>query len=188
MCYLLSNKSLERRVNMRGKISIVLGVLLVFTLCFTLTSFAEEVLEKERLELIKASRELTEKQNQIYYNKVGLFATNFGAEDGGVNLGGRVEIPFPESQKVKFVTEGIYLNDQKEFSGFLSLKVAPLPGSMVAPYLGGGVGVGQVNYQVFAGVDIWESFFAEAKYINEDDDFEDEDSDLYLATGIQLNF
>ncbi|MFW5991738.1 MAG: hypothetical protein ACOCQN_00930 [Halanaerobiaceae bacterium] len=172
---------------MNGKIGILLGVLLIFILCFTFTAFAAEEEEDERLELIRASRKLTEEQSRIYYNKVGLFATNFGAEDGGVNLGGRIEIPFPESENVKFVTEGIYLNDIKEFSGFLSLKVDPLPESMVAPYLGAGLEVlGQANYQAFAGVDIWDNFFAEAKYINQEGDFGD--SDLYLATGIQLNF
>ncbi len=172
---------------MKGKISVILGVLVIFILCFTFSSFAAEVEDAERVELIRASRELVTEQSRVYYNKIGLFATNFGSVEGEVNLGGRLELPLPDAEKIVFVTEGIYLENQKDFSGFVSLKIDPLPASVIAPYFGGGAEVtAQANYQVFAGLDIWDNFFMEGKYINEEGEFTD--SNFYLATGFQLNF
>ncbi len=177
---------MERRVNMKGKITIVLAILVVFVLCFNISSLAAEVQDEERLELIKASRELTEKQKQVYFKKLGLFATDFGSEGGEFNMGGKLELPLPES-KLVFVTEGIYLKNIDNISCFVSMKVDPLADKFLAPYFGGGVEVTPyANYQAFVGLDIAKNFYVEAKYI--DDDESEDDKDIYLSTGFQLNF
>ncbi len=160
---------------------------LIFMLVLTTVS-AQAQSEEERLRLIRASQQLLEaEEEEIFSNKFGVFVTTYGTRGTAVNPGARLEIVLPVIQQLSFMMEGIYFQATGSGAGFVSLKAAPLAGRNISPYLGvGGEVTDQAEYQLFAGLEISDSLFLEAKYINEAGDFED--SEFSFATGYQLSF
>ncbi len=167
----------------KGLITSLLAVVLVIGILSTAAA-GEDL--AERMRLIEASRQLMEAQEAPPRVRVGLLVTNYGTE-GEVNLGGKVELLIPQRETASLILEGIYLEEEGALSGLLSLKFSPRLGHTVAPYVGlGGVVTEDADYQLFAGVDIAEYFFLEAKGINEGRNILE--TDLYLSAGFQMNF
>ena len=166
------------------KISVFL-VIIIFL--FTISALAEDEQLKDRLALIQASQNLNVKEESISENRLGIFLTEFGANEGEVSIGGNLEISLFKQHTARMLSEIIYLKDKETLAGFLSLKfVYPLEKNL-SFYLGGGPELtGEAQYQVFAGFNILEDFFIEGKYINQEGLVTD--SDFYLTTGLQLGF
>ncbi|MBM7557720.1 hypothetical protein [Halanaerobacter jeridensis] len=165
----------------------IISFLVIIIFLFTISALAEDEKFKDRLALIRASQNLSVQEESISENKIAIFVTDFGAIEGEVSIGGSLEISLFNQQTARMLNEIIYLKDKESLAGFLSLKfLYPLEKNL-SFYLGaGGEVTGKARYQVFAGFNIVEDFFVEAKYINEEGLVTD--SNFYLATGLQLAF
>ena len=158
-------------------------------MAFTDATFAESPgISLERMRLIQASQELQAEQDApAFNNKLGLFVSNYGTAETELNPGLRYELSLTQLEAFSILFEGIYFRTDNSGTAFISAKLAPLSINDVSPYLGAGGGIiGRANYQVFAGIEVMENLFIEAKYINEEGSFDD--SDLYLALGYQIRF
>jgi hypothetical protein len=145
-----------------------------------------EDLEK-RLELIEASQSLVQenKEKEIRPHKIGTVFTTYGEGNDIVNTGLRLapQIASPADMPLRLMGEAIYLRQDDEIAGFLSLSLEVLPNI----YLGaGGELTDTADYQTFIGWDLNENIFLELKAINNGGSFSD--SEIYPAAGYQMNF
>jgi len=142
---------------------------------------------KERLVLIKASRELVKKQMSLPKIRFASYAIGLDPEYGEVNWGIRFEWS-PFSPELRVLLEGVSLEREKPAVAFLSLMWLPLYRS-ISPYIGLGIGTASeeenTRYQLFAGAEIGSDFFVEIKYVNEDR-INPAGADIYAAAGFHI--
>lgn len=146
----------------------------------------------ERMNLIEASQQLRQEQNQESAAGVSLFVTSYHSGDAELNLGAKYENRLLDSSDesifdFNYVIEGIYLEREDEnLAGFLSLK-ASLKNRMFAPYIGAGAEfLDKADYQAFVGLNLTNNLFVETKFI---EDKEKSDSDnFYSAVGFKMSF
>ncbi len=148
---------------------------------------AEQELEY-RMELIEASQRLEEeKKVDPYSTQIGIMFTNFGSLNKVANPGVRLEnhVTAGNILEVRLLTEGIYLREQSEIAGFLSVMFKP--GSPLLPYIGLGTEVfNTANYQLFTGINVTENIFVDFKFINSEGNLWN--SNLFLSAGFQVNY
>jgi|GEM_PF-2288997 len=173
------------RTNAKALVAAVVGLMLL--LIIVPQAVAEDPELDDRMRLIEASEQLAaERDPDLLGFKAGLMATNFGAEEAQINPGARLVYYVPQVDVLRLQGEAIYIRDDLSASGFLGAAVEPLRDSFLSPYAGAGIEVGgYANYQVFGGVEVWDNFFLEAKYVSEDDA---DQNNIYLAVGFQLRF
>lgn len=142
-----------------------------------------------RQDLIEASRSMMEENNndtsEFKNHKLGTVFTTYGEGDNLINSGIRFapQIATPGGKPLRFIAEVIYLRGDDEIAGFMSISFEPISNL----YLGaGGDVIGEANYHIFAGWDLTENIFIEARAINTGGSFED--SDVYPVAGFQINF
>lgn len=147
---------------------------------------------EERVQLIKASQQLEEKQNKDPNAGVSLYMTTYHSGEKELNLGAKYEGKLFKNRNqsivsVNYVIEGIYLEgEDTNLAGFLSLQ-ASLKDKLFAPYIGAGAEImGKADYQAFVGLNLTDNFFVETKFINDKDELES--GDFYSAVGFKINF
>ncbi|MFW6382355.1 MAG: hypothetical protein ACOCZZ_02570 [Bacillota bacterium] len=165
---------------------LVLSLLLVVTPMTIAQDEEDEDLE-ERLELIEASQDLMEENGEVNpkIHKIGTVFTTYGEGDTVINAGIRAapQISSPGDMPLRFMGELFYLRQDGELVGFLSLVLEPNN----SLYFGaGGEVTDTADYQLFAGWNITENIFVEARAINEGGSFED--SDIHPVAGFQFSF
>ena len=172
---------------MKNKLSVFILVLLISSL-FTVPVMAQDDLES-RLELIEASQQLQQNQNQqqegIAYqrHRFGVTLSNFGSEATMVNPGLRLENQLTDTGSIRAISELYYLREEEDLAAFISLAFKPASFG----YLGLGAELsGKADYQIFAGINLTENIYLELKGVNEDGSFKD--SELYFATGFMIGF
>ncbi|TDO85237.1 hypothetical protein DFR79_1182 [Halanaerobium saccharolyticum] len=167
-------------------IILTLSLLLVFTPITIAQDKEDEELE-ERLELIQASQNLMKEKRVIdpKTHKLAAVFTTYGEGDTVINTGLRVapQLATPGGMPLRFMGELFYLRQDDELAGFLSLTIEPTP----SIYLGaGGEVTDTADYQVFAGWNITENIFIEARAINSGGSFSD--SEVVPVAGFQFSF
>ncbi|MFW6301848.1 MAG: hypothetical protein ACOC1W_04905 [Bacillota bacterium] len=172
----------------KNRAVIITIVLFLAVVIFTMPVLAEEDDDLEwRTELIQASREMmNEDENSTFKNhKLGSVFTTYGEGDNQINAGLRFapQLGSPGEMPVRFIGEIFYLRSESEFAGFMSLAFEPVNNI----YFGAGSDViGEAEYHLFAGWDITDNIFVEARAINTGGSFED--SDLHPVAGFQITF
>ena len=179
---------------------IIVGSIFIFL--FSVNIYAQETEEqdsvlKERIELIQASKRMSEEKEKDAAAKggVSLYVTNFHTDETEYKLGGKFEQPLSARKSSKslnditlsYVIEGIYLEGEStSIAGFLSLK-ATLNNRRFSPYLGlGAEFMGVANYQGFVGLNIMDSnFFVETKFINDQDEWDS--GNFYSVAGFRID-
>lgn len=145
-----------------------------------------EEISQERIDLFLASQTMLADQQKPSRMKVGMVLTTLGAAND-VSLGVRVESRLDKQGVASLLTETVYLREEKTISGFLSLKLRPLLYSPYPVYFGGGAGYAEgFRYHIFAGVDVTEHFYLEARYANLSGGMAD--GNMHLATGFQFSY
>ena len=178
-----------------NKDKLTFGILISISiiLIFTMAAHSAENTKNmdERMELIEASQNMSieRAEESIKYNKnkFSVFVTNYGSNNT-VNPGAKFDIQVYENPNfdLSLVPEAIFLNDEDTTAFYTSLK-AKKYFKNIAPYLGAGVDLSDSSqYQVFAGTDITENVFAEAKYIEPEEEIDD--SDVFFSIGYQMGF
>ena len=175
---------------------------LFFILLFSVNIYAQEIedqnsISQERIELIKASKRMSEEEKKDSVNRSGisLYVTNYHTDETEFKLGGKFEQllsernPTPDLNDVSlsYVIEAIYLEGEStSLAGFLSLK-ATFNNRMFSPYLGlGAEFMGVANYQGFVGLNIMENnFFVETKFINDEDEWDS--GNFYSVAGFTID-
>ncbi|MFW6378270.1 MAG: hypothetical protein ACOCZY_02590 [Bacillota bacterium] len=169
------------------------GVIIIITLLLAVLVIGSPVMAEEdddlewRMELIEASREMMEEEEtpEFKNHKLGTVFTTYGDGDNLVNSGLRFapQLGAPGGRPLRFLGEIFYLRGEDEIAGFMSISYEPISNF----YLGaGGDVVGEAEYHVFAGWDITDNIFVEARAINTGGSFED--SKVYPVAGFQINF
>lgn len=164
-------------------ISLMLAVIILAT-----PALAEEDEDMEwRMELIQESREMMEEEDtpQFKNHKLGSVFTTYGEGDNLINTGLRFApmLASPAGRPLRFIGEVFYLRGEGDIAGFMSLSFEPIDNI----YFGaGGDVVGEAKYHLFAGWDITDNIFVEARAINTGGSFED--SDVYPVAGFQISF
>ncbi len=164
------------------------SVILVILLALLLTSsaLAAEGIAKERIDLFIASRQMLMEERTPPRMKVGMALTSLG-NHSEISMGVRIESRLGANEKLRVISETIYLKEEQTLGGFLSLKFIPFDENFHAVYLGAGAGyVDGFRYQDFAGIDLTKHFFAEARYVNYPGGLGNKG--LYLATGFQFTY
>ncbi|MEC9489925.1 MAG: hypothetical protein UMU04_03175 [Halanaerobiales bacterium] len=167
-------------------LALVLSLLLIFT-PITMAQDEEVAELEERLELIQASQELMKEKRVVdpKTHKLAAVFTTYGEGETVINTGLRVapQIASPGGMPIRFMGELFYLRQDDELAGFLSLAIEPTP----SIYLGaGGEVTDTADYQVFAGWNITENIFIEARAINSGGSFSD--SEVVPVAGFQFSF
>jgi len=146
---------------------------------------------QERIELIQASKNLSDEKINRSANAVSLYLTTFHSGEKELNLGGKYEGDFFKNngdQKIRlaYVLEGIYLEAEDiNLAGFLSIK-ATFDNKLFSPYFGVGVEfMGKADYQGFVGLNLNNNFFVETKFINDKDELDS--GDFYSVVGFKIN-
>ena len=173
-----------------NKIKITILFILVFLtiVMITGTAMAEEDNDLQwRKDLIEASRAMMKENDTSEFknHKLGTVFTTYGDGDNVINTGIRFapQIASPGGRPVRFIGEIFYLRGEDEIAGFMSISFEPISNL----YLGaGGDVIGDANYHVFAGWNISNNIFIEARAINTGGSFED--SDVHPVAGFQINF
>ena len=173
-----------------NKIKITILFILVFLtiVMITGTAMAEEDNDLQwRKDLIEASRAMMKENDTSEFknHKLGTVFTTYGDGDNVINTGIRFapQIASPGGRPVRFIGEIFYLRGEDEIAGFMSISFEPISNL----YLGaGGDVIGDANYHVFAGWNISNNIFIEARAINTGGSFED--SDVHPVAGFQMNF
>lgn len=167
-------------------------VIILLLLCLLASPFvaASEIstgeISQERIELFLASQRVLAQERKSPRMKVGMVLATLGV-DNEISLGVRVESRLDKQGYARVLTETVYLREEKTISGFLSLKLSPLLYSSYPVYFGGGAGYAEgFRYHVFAGVDLTEHIYVEARYANMPGGIGD--SNLHLATGFQFTY
>lgn len=175
--------------NKHKNMAAIITISIFLTLIILATpALAEEDQDlKWRMELIQASREMMEEEDTPEYrnHKLGSVFTTYGEGDNLVNTGLRFapELASPVNRPLRFIGEIFYLRAESEIAGFISLSYEPIENI----YLGAGSDIiGEADYHIFAGVDITENIFVEARAINRGGSFED--TNVYPVIGFQINF
>lgn len=169
----------------------VVTLLLLVLLLGTPQAIAKETassgVEQERIDLFVASQQMLNEERTPPRMRVGIVMTTLG-EDPEVSLGVKAEYRLDNNDKLRVVTETIYLKDESTIAGFLSVKFVEDFGRGMFPlYVGAGVGYANgIKYQVFTGVEFTKSFYAEVRYINMPGGLADKG--IYLATGFQFAY
>ena len=141
-----------------------------------------------RLELISASQRLEQEMHEADLparHQFGFSFTNFRSGSNMLNPGVRLENELVDlgGRPLKLITEAYYLRAASDFSGFISLAFEPHE----LVYFGAGGAIdSHADYQVFAGINITENIFVEAKGINSGEN--SDDINLYFATGFKIGF
>ena len=164
----------------------LLSLLLIVTPAVFAQAEEEEDLKK-RLELIEASQSLLEEKREAdpKIHKLASVFTTYGEGDEIINTGLRAapELVSLGDMPLRFMGEVFYLRKDEDLAAFLSLAVEPLSSF----YFGGGAEVTDTaDYQVFAGWNITENIFIEARAINSGSDFSE--SDIDPVAGFQFSF
>ncbi|MFN2364701.1 MAG: hypothetical protein ABR596_10395, partial [Halarsenatibacteraceae bacterium] len=172
----------------RNKMIAIFTAVFLAVVMVTGTVMAEEDDDLQwRMELIEASREMMEENNtpEFKNHKLGTVFTTYGDGDNLVNSGIRFapQLGAPGGRPLRFIGEIFYLRGEDEIAGFMSISYEPISNL----YLGaGGDVIGEANYHLFAGWNVTENIFIEARAINTGGSFED--SNVYPVAGFQINF
>lgn len=177
---------------MINKKTILLSLVLALSLLLVVTPITiaqdgeDEDLEG-RLELIQASQELMKEKREVdpKVHKIATVFTTYGDGDTVINTGLRVapQIASPAGMPLRFMGELFYLRQDDDLAGFLSLAIEPTP----SIYLGAGGEVTETaEYQVFAGWNITNNIFVEARAINSGGSFDE--SEVEPVAGFQFSF
>ncbi|MFN2362952.1 MAG: hypothetical protein ABR596_01550 [Halarsenatibacteraceae bacterium] len=173
----------------RNKMIAIFTAVFLAVVMVTGTVMAEENDDLEwRTELIQASREMMEQEDKtpaFKNHKLGSVFTTYGEGDNIINAGIRVapQLGSPGGIPVRFIGEVFYLRSESEIAGFMSLAFEPINNI----YFGaGGDVIGEADYHLFAGWDITDNIFVEARAINTGGSFED--SNIHPVAGFQINF
>lgn len=137
-----------------------------------------------RMELIKASREMMEEENEknIYHHRVATVFTTFG--EANLNTGLRVAPRIWQDKKssLHLMGEIYYLRKENKFANFISVF-----DRINAFYIGGGAEItDRANYQIFTGWEVTNHLFLEIRAINTEGNIDD--SEIYPVAGFQLKY
>ena len=145
------------------KRSLIILSLLIFFYSIPISAHNDQL--EERLILLSASQELAKREEVIGENKLGVFVTDFGSNEGELSVGGSLEIALFNQQTARGISEIIYLKEEEVWAGFLSLKfLYPLEENLSFYFGAGGEVTGRAKYQLFTGLNLSEDFFIEGKY------------------------
>lgn len=172
----------------RNKMIAIFTAVFLAVVMVTGTVMAEENDDQEwRMELIEASREMMAENDtpEFKNHKLGTVFTTYGDGENLVNSGIRFapQLGEPGGRPVRFIGEIFYLRGEDEIAGFMSISFEPISNLYIGA---GGDVVGEANYHVFAGWNLTENIFIEARAINTGGSFED--SNVYPVAGFQINF
>ncbi len=169
---------------------IIFIILLVFSLTFLYSVNISAYSNEERLALIQASQALAEENEISPLNRpqLAILVTNFGSQNQEANPGARFEITIPETRGIlSFMMEVIYFRQTGSLAVFPSLKSVFFAEKNMSPYLGAGKEItAAANYQVITGLELFNNFFVEGKFINDGGYLTD--SELFFAAGFQFSF
>ena len=174
-------------MKINNAILILFITLLTITLSFNYAAAEDNEDLEKRLELIEASQSLVQenKEKEIRPHKIGAVFTTYAEGNDIVNAGIRLapQVASPSDMPLRLMGEAIYLRQDDEIAGFLSLSLEVVPNI----YLGaGGELTDTADYQTFIGWDLNENIFLELKAVNDGGSFSD--SEIYPAAGYQMNF
>lgn len=137
-----------------------------------------------RLDLIKSSREMIKKENNqiVSFHRLGTVFTNFG--EGNINTGLRIA-PYiwqGKNSSLHIMGELFYLRKEDTFASFVSLY-----GLRNEVYIGAGAEITErAKYQFFAGWEVTDNIFIEARAINTEGDINQ--SKVYPVAGFQIRY
>lgn len=141
-------------------------------------------IDSQREELFWASRGMAEERASLPQRHVALFTTTYDGDGNPVNLGAKLEMAMSEGWW--FSVEAIQLKEDG-IGGFISVKVYPFDRLRHPLYLGAGAALKQsVDYQMYAGVEIFKNMYAEVKYMTADGSFVA--GNPYVALGFTMPF
>ena len=174
--------------NYKNMAAIITISLFLAVIMLTTPALAEEDEDLEwRMELIEASRAMMEEEDtpEFRNHKLGSVFTTYGEGDNLINTGLRFapQLGSPAGRPFRFIGEVFYLRAESEIAGFMSLSFEPIENIYIGA---GGDVIGEAEYHLFAGWDITDNIFVEARAINTGGSFED--SNVYPVAGFQISF
>ncbi len=182
-------------MSLQRKITVLLVIFVVLSLAIWISPVlaAENEDENEelewRLQLIEASREMMEEEEEVdlHFQRIATVITTFpddgSAVNGGLSITPHLTGLAEDRAALRGRAELLYLRGDGEFAGFLSLILAPWENI----YFGiGGEIIGVADYQAFVGWEPTDNFFLEIRAVNTGGDIED--SEIHPAAGFQMKF
>lgn len=157
-----------------------------FSLLLTLfvPAMADGLIDAEREELFWASRQLAAERDALPSRQIGLFVTMYDRDGNPVNVGAKYELAMAKQFWVS--VEAIHLKNDG-IGAMVSLKAYLSDRQRNPLYIGAGLALRQpVDYQVFAGYEIFNNFYGEVKFMGAGGDLSLDNP--YLTAGFNLPF